>query len=386
MTRFGWALLGGAGLLAVVGAVIGSTPALVLGLGGVVLALAALGFLLRPITLEVIREIQPQRVGREDPALAYFDIANRGPVAVPAMVAEQRFGPYDVRVVLPRLGRDEQTIRTFRLPTDRRGIFTVGPLTAWRSDPFRIVRRSWQYCGNDELWVYPKILGFRPLPTGLARPLEGPTADTSPQGSITFHRIREYVVGDDLRMIHWKSTARTGTLMVRHNIDTSQPYSVVVVDTRAPRYTEASFELALDAAASAVVACGADEAPVQLRFVSGDRFGGPSSRNSQPLLDALTAVQPDEAGSLTSELLALQHERGGTSLVVVTGAEDAEELAVLGRLRRRFQRIVHIVAFDPADGEAHGGRLVSSPMARVTVVRASDGPSLVGAWNQAVAS
>lgn len=384
MTRLGWLVLAGGFVLLVVGVAVGSSPALVLGLGAVAIVVMAIGFRLRRINLRVIREIQPQRVGREDTALAYFDITNLGAMAVPATVAEQQFGSFDVRVVLPRLGANEQTIRTFRLPTERRGIFPIGPLEAWRSDPFRLVRRSWRYCGNDELWVYPKILAFRPLPTGLARPLEGPTSDTSPQGSITFHRIREYVVGDDLRMIHWKSTARSGTLMVRHNIDTSQPYSVVVVDTRAQRYTADSFELAMDSAASAIAASAAGSAPVQLRFTSGDRIGGPSNRDPLPLLDALTAVQPDQDAELLTELMLLQNERGGTSLTVVTGVAGPSELAVLGRLRRRFQRIVCIVVRDGEDPDEGVGRPIANPMPGLTVIRVADGDSLAAAWNQTV--
>ena len=72
----------------------------------------------------------------------------------------------------------------------------------------------------------------RPLPTGNTRHLEGPSSDTSPQGNITFHRLRDYVVGDDLRLVHWRSSARTGKLVVKHNVDTSQPYTVVLLDQR----------------------------------------------------------------------------------------------------------------------------------------------------------
>lgn len=380
MTRFGWTTLAGGLAALVLAAVWGWLPLGVLGAGAVAVVVLALSYLFRPVTLDVTREIQPHRVARSAEALAFFDISNNGLLPVPSINAHQRFGRFDVGVVLPRIGRGEQVLRTFPLPTERRGVFPVGPLEAVRSDPFRLVRRTWRYCDDDELWVYPRVLPFKPLPTGLSRPLEGPTSDTAPQGSITFHRLREYVVGDDLRMVHWKSTARTGTLMVRHNIDTSQPYSVIVVDVRPGLYSPEGFELALDAAASAVMASTAGGAPVQLRFAGGDRIGGPANYSHQPLLDALTVVEPSADGDLGSELVALRHEKGGTSLTVVTGDVDAGELASLSSLRRRFQRVVTLCVDDTADRpEVSGG---SGP--GVFVVRVGSADHIVGAWNRAV--
>lgn len=373
----------GAGLLAVVlAAAWGWLPLGVLGVGAIGVVLMALGYLFRPVTLQVDREIQPRRVPRSAEALAYFDIVNKGLLPVPSISALQRFGNFDVRVVLPRIGRSEQVLRTFPLPTGRRGVFNVGPLEAIRSDPFRVVRRTWRYCGDDELWVYPRVLPFKPLPTGLSRPLEGPTSDTAPQGSITFHRLREYVVGDDLRMVHWKSTARTGTLMVRHNIDTSQPYSVIVVDLRPGLYSTEGFELALDAAASAVMASAAGGAPLQLRTTGGERIGGPGNYEPQPLMDALTLVEATGKGSLSNELVALRHERGGTSLTIVTGDVETAELAGLSVLRRRFQRVVALCI----DEEVQTPEVSGGTGPGVLVVKVGSTDHVVGAWNRAVGS
>ena len=135
---------------------------------------------------------------------------------------------------------------------------------------------------------------FRALPTGQTRHLEGPSSDTSPQGNITFHRLRDYVVGDDLRLVHWRSSARTGRLVVKHNVDTSQPYTVVLLDLRPGRYTAESFEAAVDVAASVLVTSAANKAPVELRLTDGTVIGGPRLRDVTPLIDHLTGVQPDD--------------------------------------------------------------------------------------------
>ena len=73
-----------------------------------------------------------------------------------------------------------------------------------RRDTFELFRRTRGHADVERIWVYPRLLGLRALPTGEARTLEGPTSDTAPQGTVTFHRLREYVDGDDLRLVHWR--------------------------------------------------------------------------------------------------------------------------------------------------------------------------------------
>jgi uncharacterized protein (DUF58 family) len=222
-------------------------------------------------------------------------------------------------------------------------------------------------------------LDFRALPAGRTRHLEGPSSDTSPQGNVTFHRLREYVEGDDLRLVHWRSTARTGRLVVKHNVDTSQPYTVVLLDQRQSRYPAGPaepFEAAVDVAASVVVTSSADKAPVELRLTDGTTVGGPRLRDATPLIDVLTGVQPQPDGSLQSQLLALRRSRGGTSLVVVTGVLDLHDLPYVAALRRRFDQLV-VVSIDPDHGAP-----VNFPGVRVLV--AADADAACAAWNLGV--
>jgi uncharacterized protein (DUF58 family) len=285
VTRIGGgALLVGAAL-AVLGWLLVWPAFVVLGAGILVLVIVALGYIVRRPHLVIERQIQPPRVSKGLPAIAYLNFSNRGRTSVPRTVAIQPYGTNSVRTVLPRLLGGQSGVRTYRLPTSKRGIFEIGPIEITRSDPFEFVRVTQRHAGNDEIWVYPQVFPFRPLPSGITRHLEGPSSDTAPEGSITFHRLREYVVGDDLRMIHWKSTARTGRLMVRHNVDTSQPYTVVLLDVRPAVYSAETFEIAIDTAASAISCSALGKSPVQLRTTSGKQVGGPSQREPFELLD-----------------------------------------------------------------------------------------------------
>lgn len=377
MTRVGWGALVVGAVFVIVGWRLTWAAFVVLGAGCLILVAVALAYLLRRPHLRIQRDIQPPRVSKGSLAIAYLDITNKSRLPMPPMPTAQQFGPTRVRMTLPRMRRGERLTRTCRLPTDRRGIFDVGPVEISRADPFAFVEVTQRHTEQQQIWVYPAVLPFHPLPTGLSRPLEGPTSDTAPQGNITFHQLREYVVGDDLRMIHWPSTARTGELMVRHNIDTTQPFTVVLVDLNPHLYSEKTFETALDAAASVAMASSLGASPVQLRLTDGTRAGGPNQRDLQPLFDTLTAVQPVAGGSVRAELTELRRERGGSALCVITGAIDEGLLAAVGALRHQFQRVV-VISITPEP-------VTLATVPGVVVLNATDGEDLTAAWNVAAA-
>lgn len=366
------ALLAGAAALGL-GLGYGWRSFVLIGVG--LLAALAIGAIIvaRPSRLVIDRQIQPPRVPKGSPAIAFLTFANRGRATMGVTVANQPFGPMQVRTVIPRLRRGERGVRTYRLPTTRRGIFDVGPVEVTRRDPFDLFRLSRRYGATERIWVYPRVVPLRPLPVGQMRNLEGPSSDLAPQGTVTFHRLRDYVDGDDLRMVHWRSSARTGKLVVKHNVDTSQPYSVVLLDQRPGRYTEQSFEEAVDVAASALITCSANKAPVELRQTDGTRLGGPRLRDVTPLIDQLTGVRDTPDGSLQAELLALRRLHGGSSLIVVTGVLDRADLPFVGLLRRRFDQLI-VVSIDVEHPHP-----VHVPGVRLVVGRDAD--EACAAWN-----
>jgi len=365
------------GLVAVVAGVLLGWTALVL-VGAGLLAVVAIGLLLvaRPASVQVQRQIAPPRVPKGEPAIAYLSFVNRGWTTAAATVASQPFGDTAVPTVIPRLRRGERGVRTYRLPTSRRGVFEVGPVEIVRRDPFALFRVARRHGGTEQIWVQPRILPLRPPSSGRRRNLEGPSSDAAPQGTVTFHRLRDYVDGDDLRLVHWPSTARTGRLVVKHNVDTSQPYTVVLLDTRPEAYTGEEFEVAVDVTASVVVATSAGKAPVELRLVTGEHLGGARLRNVTPLMDHLTALTAQPRGSLAGELLALRRVRGGTTLVVVTGAVAAADLPYVAALRRRFERVLLVSVGVGRFTEISGVRVLAGP----------DADTLAAAWNLEVAA
>ena len=373
MTRAGVATACGGLLALVLGLVLRWIAFDLVGVGLLLVVLLGFGAVARPSTLSIERAIQPDRVPKGSPAVAVLTVTNHGRRRSAPTVASQPFGGGEVRTPLPRLRANERGLRTYRLPTSQRGILDVGPVEVTRRDPFELFRTARRFGGTDRIWVYPRVINLRALPSGRSRLVEGPSSETSPAGSITFHRLREYVPGDDLRLVHWRSSARAGHLMVKHNVDTSQPYSVVLLDLRPDHYTAQTFEEAIDVAASVVVAASRAGAPVELRLTDGTSLGGARMRDVTVLIDHLTAAEPVEQGSLQQCLTALRRAQG-TSLVVITGVLDEADLPAVAALRRRFDRLVVI-----------GVGVGSAPaVAGVRVIAALDADGVAAAWNALV--
>jgi uncharacterized protein (DUF58 family) len=373
VTRFGvgTALIGAA--LCLIGALAHWAPLVVLGAGMLVIVAGCVAYVLRRPRVSLERAVEPPRVEKGLPAIAVVNASNLSRRTLSPIPIEQKLGSTPIYAVLPRLRRGETGQRTYRLPTTRRGVYEIGPIEIPRADPFGLCQTV-QSLGEPQLIaVHPRLLSLRPLPTGASRNLEGPSSDSSPQGTVTFHRLREYAVGDDLRTIHWLSTARLGKLVVRHNVDTAQPYTVVLTDLDPQRYSAEAFEEAVDVAASVLTSMAAAKSPVQLRLSSGKHLGGPAQTETATLVDHLTEVVPQVQGSLSSELSLLRRERGGTALVVVTGRLDLETLPLIASLRRRYDHIV--VA-----------SLISQPTAApiypgLTILVARTADELARAWN-----
>jgi uncharacterized protein (DUF58 family) len=382
VTRLGWSALALAVAVTALGVTLRWPAALGIGVSILVVVLVALSTLVRPADVRIERRISPSRVRKGELAIAHLSLRNRARRSFPGAVGVQEVGGVEVEVGLPRLRRGEEDVRTSVLPTDRRGQHTVTPVVLRRSDPFGLVQVEQRHGGEGQLLVLPRALGFRALHDSLTRSLEGVADDTTPHGTMTFHQMREYVPGDDVRRIHWPSTAKvahTGQLVVRQDVDDAQPFVVVVVDTRADRYADAEgLELAIDAAASAVVAATTGRAPFELRTTGGERIGGPSHQAVDPALELLALADADAPGKLTDELTSVRRTRSGAVAVVVTGPAEPDEVAAVAALRQRFSRVLllSITEEDPP----HAGS------AGVTFVHGQDAPSLTAAWNVAIRS
>ncbi len=345
-------------VLFVVGWAFGYAPLIAIACAFLVAILAALALVAQKPSLEVERRVEPDRITAGQDSVAQLRITNSGRRVLRDGVALERFGDSIIPVNIPELGPGASVDSIERLPTDRRGVFQVGPLVINRSDPLGIVRKGEWKASSETLWVHPLLHEVAPFPSGLARDLDGPSSGEAPEGGVAFQNLREYVIGDDRRLIHWRSSARLGKLMVRHNVDTHQPRSLILLDTRADSYTGDSFEDAIRAAASLAKASLSSRFPFQLRTTCGRSYDHSISHSQ--MMDEFAALQTDPEGSLPALVnVASRHRGGGFSVAVITGAGSSDELLQLGRLTSQFDAVtICRLGVQAADGVDLPGAVV----------------------------
>ncbi|SCL15130.1 Uncharacterized conserved protein, DUF58 family, contains vWF domain [Micromonospora nigra] len=323
--------------------------------------------------LVVRRTADPDRVARGEPAAMSVTVANVGRLPVASLLAEDRCGGRTVPVPLLRLRSGADTTVGYDVPTDRRGVVPVGPLRITRRDPLGLVVLSRAYGEAVPVWVHPRVHPLRAVPTGAGRSLEG-RVDAVAHGSITFDSLREYVVGDELRRVHWRTSARVGELMVRENVDTSLPRIVVLLDNRAAAHPQLrdgvaeSFEAACEAAASVVTAAYREDLAVLLLTTAPLDATGAAGP-----LDLLAAVRPDGGGGVAAATARLRRDRLGDTLVFLTGPGGRDDLGHVGALRSAYPSVVVGVlgAAEPTPAGTAG----------LVVLDAADGAAFAAEWD-----
>ncbi|OHV32675.1 hypothetical protein BCD49_29370 [Pseudofrankia sp. EUN1h] len=260
------------------------------------------------------------------------------------------------------------------LDTRRRGVISLGPVLVRRADPFGLVSSTARLSAAGVLRVRPRARPLGAPPAAPARDPDGRTADGA-AGGVIFHGLREYVSGEDLRFVHWPSSARTGVLMVRQHVEPSEPASTVVLDTRADAYPPGevgaeTFEEAVDVAASVVLGCARESLGVVLLTTGGVRRAGRGRvPETEALLDELAEIALEPAGTL--EVLSTVRRGGVGTLVVVTGGFDGGQLRAVAPVVHRFGQVV-VIRVGARSLAAARARSRRTPAERPRLRRAAD--------------
>jgi uncharacterized protein (DUF58 family) len=338
--------------------------------------LAGVTVVVRP-SLRLTRAVTPDRVSVGEPALGRLVVRNLARWPMPALIVVDRIGGRLNWIRVPVLRAGGSRTVHFPIPTDQRGRLTLGPLSVERHDPFGLFRRAQLHHDTGVLWVHPRIHPSYAVPVGTVPDFEG-RAELSKAGTTWFSSLREYVPGDDPRRIHWRSTARTGQLIVRETTDTMEPAVTVVLDTRAPVLDAAAFEHAVEVAASVAHSTVEGGRPARVRILGED---GPAvaAAGAVSLLDRLAAAVRTQHAEPVRLLEEVDRAEPGGALVVVTGAGEPAVVAKLAEQRRRFAAVVvfAMVSAEPP---------LPAPYRRpgMVVLSGRTGAEAVSAWNHFV--
>ncbi|MCB1016563.1 MAG: DUF58 domain-containing protein [Acidimicrobiales bacterium] len=393
LTRTGWLTAAGAVALLAVGRLLALDEAFVAGATlGVLVLLAAVGVGLRRLHLDVARELHPRRVHAGRSSTIELEVRNRGRRRTPVLtLVDQVSGTRGARLAVAPLEREAVTGASYELPTERRGLLRVGPLEVLVGDPFGLAQARVRVTGVSELTVYPAIDDVAPIPDSSGTdPHAGrdPRHRLSPAGE-EFFALREYVVGDDLRHVHWASTARRDRLMVRQDELPWQGRATVFLDLRAGYRPPESIEPAVRAAASLVHA--GRRRGQQLRLVTSDGtdsgFAG-SHAQVDAIMERLALVTAAATHDLGRAVDRLSRHPGGTLVLLLPADAAPDDRRRLQRLGSRYGRVVPVLfnpsSWDPdaGDGAARGDdgpRVTATAPFPVVWERLTRRPAPVGA-------
>jgi uncharacterized protein (DUF58 family) len=381
LTRTGWAFVAMTVVCFVAGIALDYRELIVLGLAFLIsLVLAGVWLVLRP-RVDIQREVVPARVSEGEGAAGVLTVTNTGRRRCPSIMARESFAGEAIAVPLPSLAAGASHTGSYLLPARRRGYYAVGPLRIAHADPLRLVNLTQAHGADATLWVHPRVHRMAPVPTGRTQDLDGPTNAGAPRGGIAFHSLREYVPGDDLRMIHWRSTARTEKLMVKHTVITNEPRILVLLDTAKDSYDDRSFEDAVGIAASLAVACADRRFPTEVRTTGGiTGFIDPTGHGRTDVLDKLAAVQRSADDPGLSAVLQVDVRRDhGVSAAIVTGQPDRDRASAIGRIRTRFQMVTLVQLVERFDRPAMA-------ISGVLGISADTAEDLVRIWKRKVGS
>lgn len=251
VTPLGWSILGAVVVSFLGGYTLGWTELAAIAWAGLVLIGATLLYLigrnayLVGLTMPVNRVV----VGERAPGL--IAVTNPTRRRLPGVSVEVRVGDGLAEFQMPSLAHGSSFDDVFVVPTRRRGVITVGPVRTVRGDPIGLFRSERVWAKKMDLVVHPRTISIPSMSTGFIRDLEGsPTRDLT-NSDVSFHALRGYVAGDERRTIHWKSTAKTGTYMVRQFEESRRSHLMVALSLADADFaTDDEFEMAVSVVGS----------------------------------------------------------------------------------------------------------------------------------------
>ncbi|MFC9749177.1 DUF58 domain-containing protein [Streptomyces niveus] len=389
--------------------VLGQSDLLRVGMLLAVLPLVCVGVLYRTrYRVAGSRRLSPSRVPAGSEARVHLRMDNVSRLPTGLLMLQDHV-PYVLgprpRFVLDRVEAGGRREVSYRVRSDLRGRYPLGPLQLRLSDPFGMCELTRSFSAQDSLTVIPRTDPLPPVRLAGATSGYGDGRQRSLSLAGEDDVIpRGYRHGDDLRRVHWRSTARYGELMVRREEQPQRARCTVLLDTRGLAYQgagpDSAFEWAVSGAASALVHMLERGFAVRLLTDSGssvpgegaDGFAGSTQESADAaglMLDTLAVVDHSDGAGLSRAYDVL---RGGSEglLIAFFGDLDEEQTAVAGRMRHRSGAAVAFV-LDSSGWLQDGGE----PPARVedrlrqlresgwTALAVRAGAALPDLWQQA---
>jgi uncharacterized protein (DUF58 family) len=306
--------------------------------------------------LSCVRELSPPRLAAGEQGRVVLRLENLSRVPTGLLLLEDTV-PYLLggrpRVVVDRLAPRRPVDVGYDVQSSLRGRYAIGPVTVRLLDPFGLCEVPRSFSATDTLVVTPAVT---PLPavrlTGEWVGAGDSTARSVATAGEDDAATREYRRGDDLRRIHWRSTARRGELTVRREEQPWQSRAAVLLDGRnlahAGEGLASSFEWSVSAAASIGIHLSRSGFGVRLVTDTGEAMAsdGQGVSFEGVLLDSLAEARESHNSSLRHAVTALRRTGGEGLLVAVVGELSGDDAQQLARLRTGHASVGVVLLLD----------------------------------------
>ena len=294
--------------------------------------------------LSLVRTVSPQVVPAGQPARVRLALRNDGRMPTGALRIEEHV-PYALgsrpRFVLEGIEHGWRGSVEYPVRAETRGRYELGPMTVRVGDPFGLVELARAFRTTTPLVVTPRTVALPAIP--LTGSLTG-SGDQRPRafagGSAEDVTVREYRRGDDLRRVHWRSSARIGELMVRREEQPWQTRATVFLDNRIGAHRgeglASSLETAIVVAASVAIHLTSRGYTVRLVTATGEDPAtswqhADTEVTAGRLLEALAMVE--SLPNTTLETGWLREQGAGALTVAVVGGLSGPDLSVMRRVQ-----------------------------------------------------
>lgn len=386
ITRAGALLLAAAVALAAGGRALGLVELHVLAGAAALAVVVSLAWVATrdPAPVAVARTIHPSRVHVGSPAHVEVAVASTSRRPTPVLALTDPIdGRRAARIQVAPVPVGGSVRAGYRLPTTARGELGLGPLGVEVVDPLGLARRRTTVADRVRLVVLPHVDVVPPVPSpGGSDPLTGHEGRAvAGRSGDEYHSLREYVVGDDIRRVHWPVSARVGDLVVRQDEDPREGRLTVGLDLSQSTTTPEGFERMVSAAASVAAAHRARGDIVRVVAGDGRDTGWVNGEAAfQALLEVLAVVRRTPRSDIGRALAVA--EAGADAVVVVAGdLPDPDVEALPGRRARSGRRAgLTVVRFRSAPAPApasgvEGARVVDVAPGQDFPTRWSEGLS-----------
>jgi uncharacterized protein (DUF58 family) len=379
LTDRGWTAVGVGAALLVLWVALGEIELLAAG----VLILAAVAVAIVMVwwsvpRVGISRRLYPTLVHEGDRATVEAIVTNRSRRALTNATLSDAVGDLGTAVFqIGSLAPGETGDAQYQIVCRPRGVYPVGPVTVTVTDAVRLASSGHVGDTVDRLIVYPKVEDLRgfPLTRGRDPSFQASRPEFAHRGGEDFYTLREYVHGDDLRRVHWPTSAKKDELMIRQLETPWQSRALVMLDIRQMSYESVDcFEKAVSGAASVVrhLAHSGFDAELWAGGVTTT-----SVSQYAAVMEQLAVVNWEQRFDIRAVAARLRMTGTGGALILVSGVPDHDLLEVHRLLSRDYRSTLLMTA-----SEARASSELSFQRAGAVTIGVRPNDSWSAAWRK----